>query len=55
MQLQQELHHELLAHILELLFRRLVVGSSKRVCLAPASRQIALPISTDNCERVLPL
>ena len=51
-QLQQELHHELLTHILELLFRRLVVASSKRFCLAAASRQVALPNSTDNCERV---
>ena len=55
MQLQHELHDELLAHILELLFRSLFVGSSKRVCLAPVSKPVALPISSENCERLLPL
>ena len=52
MHLQHELHHELLAHILELLFPSLFVGSSKRFGLAPA-RQFALPVSAENCERLL--
>ena len=45
-QLQHELHHELHGHILELLFRRMLAGNSKRVCLALAT-------SSDNCERLL--
>ena len=53
MHLQHELHHELLAHILELLFRSLFVGSSKRFGLAPASGQFAPPVSAENCERLL--
>ena len=32
-QSQHKLHHKLLVHLLELLFRRLLVGSSMRVCL----------------------
>ena len=46
---------QLRAHILELLFRSLPVASSKRVCLAPASKYVARPICSYNCERVLPL
>ena len=54
-QLQHELQDELLAQILELLLRSLLVGSLKLVCLAPASKHVALPIYSDNCERFLPL
>ena len=54
-QLQHELYHELLARIIELFFRSLPVGSSKLVCLASASKHVALPIHADNCERSLPL
>ena len=55
MQLQHELHHGLLAQILDLLFRSLLVESSKLVCLATASKHVALPIDSDNSERLLPL
>ena len=55
MQLQHELHHELLADVLELLFRSLLDGSSKRVCRAPANKHVALPICSDSCERLPPL
>ena len=54
-QLQHELHRELSAHILELLFRSLCVRSSRPVCLSPASKHVALPNRSDNCERLLPL
>ena len=49
MQLQHELHHELLAHTLHLHFRSLLVGSSKRFGLAPAKKHAALPMYFDNC------
>ena len=49
---QHELHPERLAHILELLFRSLLVRSSKRFCLA--SEHVGLPICSKDCERVLP-
>ena len=42
-QLQHELYHELLAPFIEQLFRGLLVGISKLVCLAPASKNVALP------------
>ena len=54
-QLQHELHQELLAHILELLLQSLLLGSLRRCCLAPACKHVALPTSTDDCERSLPL
>ena len=41
-QLQHEVHPELLAHALELLFRSLLGGYSKRVHYAPASENVAL-------------
>ena len=50
MQLQHELHHELLAHILELLFRSLHVGFFQLACLGFASKHVALPVYSDNCE-----
>ena len=43
-QLQHELRHERLAHILEVLFQSLIVGSSKRLCLAPANKHVPWPI-----------
>ena len=52
MHLQHELHHELLAHVLELLFRSKIVRSSKRVCLAPANDHVALPKKSDDCGKV---
>ena len=42
MQLQHELHHGL-PDFLELSFGSLRVGSSKRFCLAPASKHVVLP------------
>ena len=48
-------HHELLAPILELLFRSLLAELSKHFCLAPASKHVALPIISDNCDRSVPL
>ena len=53
--LQRELHHELLAHTIDLLFPSLLVGSSNRVCLAPATEYIVPLIYSENCERLLPL
>ena len=51
--LQRELHHELLARLLELVFRGLLVGKSKRFCLATASKPAALPRCSERCERLL--
>ena len=55
MQLQHELGDELLAHILELLCRSLLVGSSKSLCLALANEHVALPTRSGKCGRLLPL
>ena len=46
-QLQHELHHELPDHVLKLLFRSLLVASSKRFCFAPASEHVVLSICSD--------
>ena len=54
-QLQHEHHHELTSIILELLFQSLLVGSSKLVCLDPASKRVALPTHSDYFERFLPV
>ena len=54
MQLQHELHHELPAHTLELLFRGQLVESSNRVCLDLASKHVALPTRIPILERVPP-
>ena len=42
-QLQHVLHHKQSAHTLELLFRSLLVESSKRVCLVLGSKHVVLP------------
>ena len=49
-QLQHELHHELLARIIEVLFSTPACWELKRVCLAPACKHVALPVHPVNCE-----
>ena len=54
-QRQHNLHRELPAHFLELLWQSLLAESSKRVCIAPATRDVALQTESCLCERSLPL
>ena len=51
MKLEHELHDELPARILELLFRSLLAGSSKRIFPVPAKKHVDLPTVSSKRER----